>query len=94
MAAASHSSPLIFANDIHAGALQLAQDSAEAAGVSSMIDFNLGDVATYRPAQSPGLVVTNPPWELRLDGASAAWTGLGAFCILNTFSCSFYSYGF
>ena len=34
----------------------------------------------YAPRSQPALVVTNPPWDRRLEAAEEAWTKLGVFC--------------
>ncbi|KAL1521107.1 hypothetical protein AB1Y20_022661 [Prymnesium parvum] len=69
----------ILANDLHGGALELARRGAEAAGVSSSIHFTEGGVAAFVPRDSPDLVVSNPPWDLRLESGSEAWQELGSF---------------
>ena len=71
--------PPIAVNDIHPGAVELAVRSAGAAHVHRLITFNRGDISDYTPPVPPDLVVTNPPWDVRLDGADYAWDKLGAF---------------
>lgn len=92
--------PLIYANDIHEGALALANQAARfvtysrilaashlspmmhcrAAGVSHLITFSSGDVGKYVPPSRPNVVITNPPWDMRLaEGADEAWHSLGDF---------------
>lgn len=71
--------PLILANDHHKGAVELAICAAADAGVHRLIDFSCRDVEDYRPKLRPDVVVTNPPWDRRLDGADVAWTKLGHF---------------
>jgi len=69
----------IFANDIHGGALELAQKGAKAAGVDGSILFAHGSAAQYMPPETPSLVVTNPPWDQRLEGAKESWAELAEF---------------
>lgn len=44
-----------------------------------LISFANGDAGAYAPPVTPSVAITNPPWDLRLDGAPAAWEALGAF---------------
>jgi 23S rRNA G2445 N2-methylase RlmL len=74
--------PLVLANDIHGGSIALAKAAAARAGVQDLIRFSCEDVENYEPiagvAVSPAsMVVTNPPWDIRLEGAVLAWTKLG-----------------
>ena len=69
----------ILANDLHGGALRLAERAAHAAGVGDSIDFSVSPAADWAPAERPNLVVTNPPWDVRLEGGEAAWSDLGRF---------------
>jgi putative N6-adenine-specific DNA methylase len=71
--------PVIFANDIHPGAVALAKQSARLARVSSFIAFSNVNAADYSPGVGVQMAVTNPPWDLRLDGAEDSWTALGVF---------------
>lgn len=80
---------IIYANDVDAGALALAEDAARRAGVDHLISFSLGDAARLRlppQLQQDGgvLCVTNPPWALRLEeGSPESWTSLGEFARCN-----------
>jgi len=71
----------IMANEIHPGALTLARRAAANAGVEAQISFSLGCAGEYTPAAVPTLVVSNPPWGLRLDEelAGESWSVLGGF---------------
>ncbi|KAL3915147.1 MAG: hypothetical protein SGPRY_007357, partial [Prymnesium sp.] len=69
----------ILANDMHDGAINLAKSAARAAGVSSSISFSQSEVAHFVPSEKPHLVVSNPPWDLRLEGGDGAWSDLGGF---------------
>ena len=69
----------ILANDHHAGALALAQRAAQAAGVANHISFSDRPAAQLVPSESPNLIITNPPWDVRLEGGEEAWTQLRTF---------------
>jgi putative N6-adenine-specific DNA methylase len=72
------------ANDIHPGAIELANRGAEIAGVGGLIDFSCTDIAAYTPAISPNFILTNPPWDIRLEGADESWRKLGGFVRAHT----------
>ena len=77
--------PLIaIANDIHPGAIELAVRGAEIAGVSKLIDFTCSDIDKYEPKADPRFILTNPPWDIRLEGADESWTKLGGFIRTHT----------
>ena len=77
--------PLIaIANDIHPGAIELATRGAEMAGVSSLIDFSCSDIGKYSPQAESNFILTNPPWDVRLEGADESWKKLGTFVRENT----------
>lgn len=65
----SGGTPLIQASDRDAGAIQLAQDNAERAGVAGIIDFSCRAVSAIEPPDVPGWVVTNPPYGLRVSAS-------------------------
>ena len=69
----------IFGNDYHDGACALAERAAHAAGLASSLTLTQSDVCDYTPSAQPTLVVTNPPWDRRLEGGEEAWTALGGF---------------
>ena len=75
----------IYANDIHPRAIDLAKDGATAAKVNHLIEFSVGDISNIDLRQSaskmplPCVMVTNPPWDLRLDEAADVWEALGYF---------------
>ena len=69
----------ILASDAHDGALRLAKDGARRASVDRDVVFARGDAATLALGAKPDVVVSNPPWDGRLDGAEEAWDALGAF---------------
>jgi len=58
--------PKIIASDRDAGAIQAAQANAERAGVADCIEFSRKAISAIDPPPSPGWVVTNPPYGVRL----------------------------
>ncbi|KAG5177117.1 hypothetical protein JKP88DRAFT_265158 [Tribonema minus] len=69
----------IMANDWHEGALSLAHGDAERAGVAHCIQFFNEDARRFLPPSTPDVVVTNPPWDMRLGGAADSWRALRQF---------------
>jgi putative N6-adenine-specific DNA methylase len=59
--------PRIIASDRDAGAIQAAQANAERAGVADDINFSCKTVSAIDPPPTPGWVVTNPPYGVRLS---------------------------
>ena len=53
---------------MHEGALALAEEDARAAGLGDAIAFECGECRDFTPPMRPSMVVTNPPWGLRLLG--------------------------
>lgn len=82
-ARARHRLPFMLeGSDRHAGALRIAERSAEAAGVAPLLRLRLDQAASWRPTQSPRTVVCNPPWGERLgagEDLAQSWRDLGAF---------------
>jgi putative N6-adenine-specific DNA methylase len=68
----------LHASDRNMGALRLAQKNAAAAGVADRIHFVRADAAeAEEPPGGAGLLLTNPPYGLRLDeDAAGAWRAL------------------
>jgi putative N6-adenine-specific DNA methylase len=62
-------SPLIFASDRDAGAVRISQANAERAGVEGLIRFTQHAVSAIEPPATPGWVVTNPPYGLRISAS-------------------------
>lgn len=60
--------PVILASDRDAGAIQMARQNAERAGVADQIEFSQRAVSAIEPPAGPGWVVTNPPYGERLRG--------------------------
>lgn len=59
--------PLLQASDRDAGAVRMAQENAERAGVAAHIEFTCRAVSAIEPPGGPGWVVTNPPYGLRVS---------------------------
>jgi len=73
----------IYASDYDAGALEIARDNAQRAGVSELIDFSHQQVADLElpPVPDQTLVICNPPYGKRLQseqGLGQLYTDLGA----------------
>jgi len=74
---------------VHEGALTLAEKDAHEAGVGESIKLYFNDISHFRPLSPPSLLVTNPPWGLRLETESfsdfedqppeSVWKNLGEF---------------
>ena len=57
----------IIASDSDPDAVAIARRNAERAGVSDLITFRVADATAMAPFDTPGLVVTNPPYGERLQ---------------------------
>lgn len=57
--------PPILASDRDAGAVRMAQENAERAGVAQWIAFSTRAVSAIEPPVGPGWVITNPPYGQR-----------------------------
>lgn len=78
--------PLFQGNDAHPGALALARKAAGRAEIEHLMDLTEGDITAYTPADSPTLVVTNPPYGARLGESEAlgdTWYALGQWAKAN-----------
>ena len=72
---------LLFGNDIHGGAVELASSSSKKLGVSNIIEWSNRDVSSYSPTMADK-IITNPPWNMRLnEGTEEAWSKLGSFLL-------------
>lgn len=60
--------PVILASDRDAGAIKMARENAERAGVAEYIQFSQRAVSAIEPPPGPGWVVTNPPYGARIRG--------------------------
>ena len=69
----------IMGADAHAGAAGLARDGIANAGVENDVTVEVADCLEWSPSHKPSLVISNPPWDGRLEGADAAWTALRSF---------------
>jgi len=59
--------PPILASDRDAGAIQMARENAERAGVADCIEFSCRAVSSITPPPGPGWVATNPPYGRRVS---------------------------
>lgn len=59
----------IGASDRDAGAIQIAKENAERAGVASNINFECQSVSSTKPTDQTGWIVTNPPYGVRVSPA-------------------------
>jgi 23S rRNA (guanine2445-N2)-methyltransferase / 23S rRNA (guanine2069-N7)-methyltransferase len=72
--------PLLFGNDIHHGAIELATASSKKLGVSNIISWSNQDISSYKQPRKANSIITNPPWNLRLnEGAEESWLKLSSF---------------
>lgn len=74
--------PPLFGSDQHAGALEIARQSAARAGVGDAIHFEVKPIDRLVPSFDRFQVVVNPPWGERLDEEETthiAWADLGRF---------------
>jgi putative N6-adenine-specific DNA methylase len=69
---------LLLGNDAHAGALRLAQDGLQAAGVAPLARLAHADVSAWQLLHTPTLIATNPPWGRRLGGGGGDGGGGGS----------------
>ncbi|MEB3308037.1 MAG: methyltransferase [Cyanobacteriota bacterium] len=56
----------VIGSDVDPQAISLAQANAEAAGVAEFMEWRTRDVLELVPPSQPGLVVTNPPYGVRI----------------------------
>jgi 23S rRNA G2445 N2-methylase RlmL len=76
-----------YGNDIHPGAIQLAQQAAKQAKVDHLIQFSNVDIEDYQlpttlHSSLPTItttIITNPPWDKRLQTDGLAWQKLAGF---------------
>ena len=59
--------PVLQASDRDAGAIRMARENAERAGVADFIEFQCRAVSAITPPAEPGWVVTNPPYGVRVS---------------------------
>jgi len=71
---------VMLCSDVSPAALQLARHGAASAGVDHLLRFECADVESFKPQEMCSVVITNPPWDLRLqDDAPMAWEKLGCW---------------
>lgn len=81
----------IYLNDVHPGAIELAVKCADKANVKHMLEYCCADIRDLDLRESPRkptlprLIVTNPPWDMRLsgDGVVECWRELESFANRN-----------
>src|SRR3989338_930429 len=56
----------IYGSDIHGGALTAARANLEAAGLADAVALKQADVLDMKPPAGEGMLVTNPPYGVRL----------------------------
>lgn len=59
--------PLIVGSDRDAGAIRMAQENAQRAGVAERIRWACHTVSAMDPPPGPGWIVTNPPYGIRVS---------------------------
>lgn len=60
--------PPILASDRDAGAVQMAGENAQRAGIADHITFTRQAVSAALPTEQPGWIITNPPYGVRVTG--------------------------
>lgn len=65
-----------FGSDRDAGAIRMAGENADRAGVSNLVHFSQQDIETLEPPETaPGIIIVNPPYGTRI-GNKAPLVGL------------------
>ena len=64
---ATNPQPAILASDRDAGAVKMARENAQRAGVEDIIEFKCQAISAITPPAGPGWVVTNPPYGVRIQ---------------------------
>ncbi|PKN92713.1 MAG: hypothetical protein CVU44_13725 [Chloroflexi bacterium HGW-Chloroflexi-6] len=59
--------PILLASDRDQGAIRMAIENAERAGVADYIQFEAQAVSSIEPPQQPGWMITNPPYGQRVS---------------------------
>lgn len=62
--------PPIQGADRDAGAIRMAQENAERAGVANRVQFTCQAVSALQAPPGPGWVITNPPYGIRISAGS------------------------
>lgn len=78
---AAPSKPYLFGYDKDASVIEIARSNARAAGVENWILFQVKDVKELKPPSGieSGLIVTNPPYGVRLEDKKRAFDLMGTF---------------
>ena len=71
--------PLIVGSDRSAAAVRAAEDNAQRAGVSSFVQFAKEDALNLDGGETPGWVVTNPPYGVRMGDSDESRRLLARF---------------
>jgi putative N6-adenine-specific DNA methylase len=71
-------------NDIHPGALDLFEAALHQAGLTNVVQVTEGDCLDWNPVvrnpDGPWMIVSNPPWDVRLTGdMHTAWEAMRVF---------------
>ena len=61
----------IFASDIDPGAIKIARENADEAGVGDLIRFSVADVGALRTKALSGVMISNPPYGERIGDRKA-----------------------
>jgi len=70
---AAPAKPFLFGYDKDAGVVEKARENARAAGVENWILFQARDVKDLKPpVETPGFIITNPPYGVRLQDKKSA----------------------
>ena len=73
---------ILFGNDVHGGAIELAIAASKKLGISNMIEWSNKDISSYSPKNVVDKIITNPPWNMRLnEGTEESWSKLGSFLL-------------
>lgn len=56
----------ILGSDLRGDAIEFSRTNARAAGVGNLLQFSRGDVRDFRPPDSPGTLICNPPYGERI----------------------------
>jgi putative N6-adenine-specific DNA methylase len=81
----SDNSPIeMIGNDIHPGALDLFEAALHQAGMTNVVQVTEGDCLDWNPVVrnqgGPWMIVSNPPWDVRLTGdMHTAWEAMRVF---------------
>lgn len=69
----------LIGNDINKSAISLARQVVRNAGLSECIQLCNYDIRDFDPRRAPTLVMSNPPWGMRLAEEEDAWVDMGDF---------------